>query len=166
MLKYLFSLILLLFFIGCSDDNDDEANTSSDYDGTWNVTFMGDYANADCSGEVDSEGWTMAVAFGFSQSLEIDGDTYTMTVSMMGESETISGDFSETDGNPCLDGECISINWITPGSVWSMDVERDAYCDDFDGNETDDIDQESCEANGPGYDWWEAYCTQATYTKQ
>ena len=38
--------------------------------------------------------------------------------------------------------------------------------DDFDGNETDDIDQESCEANGPGYDWWEAYCTQATYTKQ
>ena len=59
-----------------------------------------------------------------------------------------------------------SINWITPGSVWSMDVERDAYCDDFDGNETDDTDQESCESNGPGYDWWEAYCTQATYTKQ
>jgi len=166
MSKYLTLLILPLFFIGCADDNDDEASTSGDYDGTWNVTFMGDYANADCSGDVDTTGWTMASAFGLSQSLEIDGDSYTMTMTMMGESESTSGDFSETDGNPCLDGECISINWITSGSVWSMDVEADAYCDDFDGNETDDTDQESCEANGSQYTWWEASCTQTIFTKQ
>ena len=133
--KYLIFLTTLMFFIGCADDNDDEANISSEFDGTWNVTFMGDYANADCSGELDSEGWNMAAAFGFNQSLEIDGDTYTMTISMMGESETTSGDFSVIEGDPCLDGQCISINWITSGSVWSMDAESDAYCDDFDGNE-------------------------------
>ena len=166
MSKYLIFLISLLFFIGCADDNDDDANTSGDYDGTWNVTFMGDYANADCSGEVDSVGWAMASAFGLSQSLEIDGDAYIMTMTMMGESESTSGDFSEIDGNPCLDGECISINWITSGSVWSMDVEADAYCDDFDGNETDDTDQESCVANGSGYTWWEASCTQTIFTKE
>ncbi len=166
MLKNLTYLILLLFFFGCSDENEDEANTLSGFDGTWNVTFMGDYANADCSGELDSEDWTMATAFGFSQSLEIDGDTYTMTMSMMGESEVTSGNFSETENDPCLDGECISINWITSGSVWSMDIEEDAYCDDFDGNETDDTDQESCEANGSQYAWWEASCTQTIFTKQ
>ena len=166
MSKYLIFLISLLFFIGCADDNDDDANTSGDYDGTWNVTFTGDYANADCTGEVDSTAWDMASAFGLSQSLEINGGTYSMITTIMGESETFSGDFSETDGNPCLDGECISINWITAGSVWSMDIESDAYCDDPDGNETDDTDQESCEANGSGYDWWDASCTQTVFTKE
>ena len=165
MSKYLIFLIPFLFFISCADDND-EASTSGDFGGTWNATFIGDYANPDCSGDLDFEGWNMAVAFGFSQSLDIDGDNYTMTISMMGESEATSGDFSETDGNPCLNGECISINWITSGSVWSMDTEYDGYCEDFDGNETDDTDQESCEANGSAYYWFEPSCFQTVYTKE
>ena len=80
--------------------------------------------------------------------------------------ESLSGTFSENEGSPCLDGECISINWITPGSVWSMDIESDGYCDDSNSEETSDTTQESCEANGDGYDWYSESCTQSVYTKE
>jgi len=166
MSKYLTFLIPIIFFVGCANE-DDDASTSGDFDGTWNVTFMGDYANADCSGDVDTTGWALSAAFGISQVLEIDGDSYTMTVSMVGQvMESLSGTFSENEGSPCLDGECISINWITPGSVWSMDIESDAYCEDSNLEETSDTTQQSCEANGDGYDWYPESCTQSVYTKE
>ena len=97
--------------------------------------------------------------------LEIDGESYTMTVSMAGEvMESLSGNFSETNGSPCLDGECISANWVTTGSVWDMDTESDAYCEDADGNDTSDADQTACES--ADNDWYSESCTQTVWTKQ
>tara|TARA_Y100001970_G_C13906660_1_gene686411 strand:- start:372 stop:560 length:189 start_codon:yes stop_codon:yes gene_type:complete len=45
MKKYLLIFLPLMFFVGCADDSDDEdsSSSSSSYDGTWQVTFMGDY---------------------------------------------------------------------------------------------------------------------------
>jgi len=165
MKKILMILVPLLFFVGCADDDNDSSNTSGNYDGTWNLTFLGEYANADCSGDIDSTGWAFASAFGFVQTLEIDGESYTMTVSMAGEvMESLSGNFSETNGSPCLDGECISANWVTTGSVWDMDTESDAYCEDADGNDTSDADQTACES--ADNDWYSESCTQTVWTKQ
>ena len=59
MKKYLVLLLPLIFFIGCADDDDDSSSSSS-FDGTWQVTFIGDYENGDCSGSVDSTGWDFA----------------------------------------------------------------------------------------------------------
>ena len=157
----------LMFFIGCADDSDDEdSSSSSSYDGTWQVTFMGDYENADCSGSVDTTDWAFALAFGLVQTLEIDGDSYTSSVTMMGETQQTTGVFSEVDGNPCLDGECISINWETDGQVWSSDMTTDAYCEDWDGVELPEYtEQASCEEDSGNY-WWDAYCTKSQWTKQ
>jgi len=165
MKKYLLIFLPLMFFIGCADDSDDEDSSSSSYDGTWQVTFMGDYENADCSGSVDTTGWDFALAFGLVQTLEIDGDSYTMSVTMMGETQQTTGDFSEVGGDPCLDGDCISINWETDGQVWSSDMPSDAYCEDYDEVELPEYtEQASCEDSG-NY-WYDAYCTMTQWTKQ
>tara|TARA_A100001011_G_scaffold353523_1_gene395139 strand:+ start:1339 stop:1836 length:498 start_codon:yes stop_codon:yes gene_type:complete len=163
--KYFTLLITLILFIGCSND-EDESNTFSDFEGSWNMTFVGDYANADCSGSIDSTAWALSSAFGLSQVLEIDGGSFTQTTLMAGQvMESLSGSFSEVDSNPCLDEDCILINWITEGSEWSMDIESDAYCEDPEMENTSDTSQESCESNGDGYNWFSAVCTKVVYTK-
>ena len=166
MKKYLLMFLPLMFFIGCADDSDDDdSSSSSSFDGTWQVTFMGEYQNADCSGSVDSTGWVFASAFGLIQTLEIDGDSFTMSMTMMGETEQTTGAFSEVDGNPCLDGECISLNWETNGQVWSMDMISDAYCEDYYEVELPEYtEQASCEDSG-NY-WWDSSCLMTQWTKQ
>ena len=166
MKKYLLIFLPLMFFIGCADDSDDdESSSSSSYDGTWQVTFIGDYENADCSGSVDSTGWAFASLFGLVQTLEINGDSFTMSMTMMGETEQTTGTFTEENDNPCIDGDCIEINWVTDGQVWSSDITTDAYCEDFDGVELSEYsEQSSCEESG-NY-WSDEICTVTVWTKQ
>ena len=86
MKKYLIMLLPLLFFIGCEEDNSDDSssgNNSVSFDGTWELTFSGDYENADCSGSVDSNEWGF-ISEVLIQVLTVSGDTYTMV-------ETITG---------------------------------------------------------------------------
>ena len=165
MKKYLIMLLPLLFFIGCSDDDsDDDSGTS--FDGTWQVTFMGEYENADCSGSVDSLGWAFITAFGMVQTLEIDGDSYTISTTMMGNTEQTTGTFTEEDGSLCLDGLCLPIAWETDGQVWLSNMTSDAYCED--ANTMDELsqytDQSSCEDSGN--DWYDESCTKTVWAKQ
>ena len=158
-------LLPLMFFIGCADDDDDDSSSSSSFDGTWQVTFMGDYENSDCSGSVDSTGWAFASAFGLVQTLEIDGDSYTMSVTMLGQTEQMTGNFYEEDGIPCLDGECLPITWETNGQVFSTNMVSDAYCENYDEVELPEYtDQTSCEDSG-NY-WYDESCTITVWTKQ
>ena len=166
MKKYLMIFLPLMFFIGCDDNsNDDDSSSSSPYDGTWQVTFIGEYENADCSGSVDSTTWAFAALFGLVQTLEIDGDSYTMSMTMMGETEQTTGTFSEEDGDICVDGECLPMTWETDGEVWSQNITSDAYCEDYDEVELPDYtDQPSCEDSG-NY-WYDESCVITVWTKQ
>lgn len=166
MKRILTLLLSLIFFAGCGDDDEEGgANTSGDFDGTWKVTFIGDYAKADCTGDIDSTGWAFSSILGFSATLEIDGGSATFTTIMGGTVVDASeSTFSEVDGAPCLDGECLPINWISSGSVWSVGAAADAYCEDADGNDTSDADEIACEGNGN--DWYASSCSHSVYTKQ
>ena len=168
MKKYLIILFPLIFFLGCADDSeDDDSSSNSSFDGTWQVTFLGDYENADCSGSVDSTGWAFASLFGFVQTLEIEEDSYTMSITMMGETEQMTGDFYDEDGMPCILDECLPITWETNGQVWSSDMISDAYCEDFDGEELPDYtDETSCEDADSGNLWYDESCTITVWTKQ
>ena len=169
MKKYLIILLPLLFFIGCEEDNSDDDSSSGNssvlFDGTWKMTFSGDYENADCSGSVDSIAWGF-ISEVWTQELTVNGDTYTMLETITGEVDTTySGTFTEENGNPCLDGECLVVTWIVDGQKLSIDEISDAKCND----EEDVIlpeytDQTSCE--DAGQIWDEPICTLSTWEKQ
>ena len=164
MKKYLIMLLPLLFFFGCSDD-DSEDDSGTSFDGTWQVAFMGEFENADCSGAIDSTGWAFAQLFGLIQTLEVEGDSYTMSVTILGETEQMSGTFTEVDGDPCLDGECLDVTWGTGGEEFSTNMPSDAYCEDYYGEELSQYtDQTSCEDSGN--DWYDASCTIIQWEKQ
>ena len=57
-----------MILIACEDKNDDQDGGS--LVGIWELSNMGDYANADCSGEIDDAGWALASAFGLKATME------------------------------------------------------------------------------------------------
>ena len=57
MKKALLLLFPLMIFISCGDKEDEEE--VSTFVGTWNLTFMGEYENADCTGDLDSSNWVL-----------------------------------------------------------------------------------------------------------
>ena len=165
MKKYLIILLPLMFFIGCADDDDDDSSSSTSFDGTWQLTFVGDYENANCTGSIDSTGWEFFQLFGMDQTVEITGDSYTFSVTMGGETESSTGTFTEQDGKPCLDGDCLTITWETSGQVWSTNSMDDAYCEDSYGEEYPEYtDETSCD--NAGHDWSDASCSILQWTKQ
>jgi len=165
MKKYILILLPLMFFIGCADDDDDSSSTPS-WDGTWLLTFAGEYENANCSGTVDSLAWTFMTAFGVVQTVEVTGDSYTMSVTMAGETEQTTGTFSEAeDGSLCLDGDCLPVTWEESNNVWSTNMMDDASCEDDYGEEYPDYtDEASCD--GAGHDWSDESCMKMVWTKQ
>ena len=56
MKKALLLLFPLVIFISCGDNEDEEVLS---FVGTWNLTFMGEYENADCTGDLDSSNWVL-----------------------------------------------------------------------------------------------------------
>ena len=162
-------LLPLLFFVGCEEDNSDgyigSNNSGGSFDGTWELTFMGDYENADCSGSVDLIEWGF-ISEVLIQVLTVSGDAYTMVETITGVLDTTySGAFTEENGNPCLDGKCLVSTWIVDGQKLSINEILDAKCND----EEDVIlpeytDQTSCE--DAGQIWDEPICTLSTWEKQ
>jgi len=88
-----------------------------------------------------------------------------MSVTILGETEQMSGTFTEVDGDPCLDGECLDVTWGTGGEEFSTNMPSDAYCEDYYGEELSQYtDQTSCEDSGN--DWYDASCTIIQWEKQ
>jgi len=54
-LKKIIILLSLLAFFACEDNKDDDSSLI----GTWDLSNMGEYANADCTGELDNTGWAL-----------------------------------------------------------------------------------------------------------
>ena len=165
MKKVLLLLIPLLIFISCEDEK--EEKEVSAFVGTWDVTFIGEYENSDCTGSLDSTDWAFAKAFGFSQTLTVNEDgTYEIIFSVLGYSETETGTWDENDeGSLSVDGEDFSITMASDGNSFSMTDQEDAYCEDpYTYEETSHTDSTSCQ--DAGNDWYEASCLYTDFTKQ
>ncbi|MBT4034280.1 MAG: hypothetical protein HOB84_12490 [Candidatus Marinimicrobia bacterium] len=161
-MKFVTIIICCLALIACEDDADD-VTLSDDVLGGWSITNMGQFANADCSGDLDYTGWALAVAFGVSMeySFNADGTVDVSTTAFgMTETETLSWD---VDGDQlCIEGECETVD--LSGDAITIVTSADAYCEDDMGDEIDGVTMTECEA--AGNDWYEAACYEFTATRQ
>ena len=165
MKKALLLLIPLMIFISCEDEKEDE--DVSAFVGTWDLTFMGEYENADCTGDLDSTNWDFVQAFGMSVTMTLNDDgTAEMTVSILGETETGNTTWSESSDGTSLtiNGESQNVSMASDGNSFSVTAINPAYCEDSYGEETSSTDATSCQAAG-NY-WIEASCSYMEYTKQ
>ena len=130
MKKALLLLIPLMIFISCEDEKEDE--DVSAFVGIWDLTFMGEYENSDCTGSLDSTDWALAQAFGFTATMILDGDgTAEMTMSILGETQTENTTWSESsDGTLILSGGDVEGFLSADGSTISATVMEDAFCED------------------------------------
>jgi len=162
MKKLLFILPLLLLLVGCEEEAD--VPTIDDIIvGTWSVTTMGTFANDDCSGAMDYTEWGLAQAFGITISFNFKAaGTVDMTVTGFGKAETETLDWTATDDQLCIDGECMSFTLSNDDKTLKFVDSEDAYCEDMSGEEVD-LNQTEC--GTAGNDWYEAVCYEYTMTK-
>ena len=153
-------LITLLAFMACEDKKDEISSLI----GTWEVSNLGEYENANCSGALDYTGWAFAQAFGFKVTIVIKEDgTGTMTMTFGDEKEETPLTWDESKSQICLMGvECLT--YKVNDNKFTIDTQDEALCVDDNDEETSHTDQSSCEA--AGNNWEEAVCTQMEFTKE
>ena len=156
-LKKIIILLSLLAFFACEDNKDDDSSLI----GTWELSNMGEFANGDCTGEVDNTGWALVQAFGMKVTMIIKSDgTGTYSAAIGTETQDVSLTWDEN--KICMMGECI--NYKVSGDSFSLDQQTEAYCEDDYGDETNHSTKAACESAGNG--WIEASCTKMTFTKK
>ena len=151
--------------ISCEEEKDNESSSNSNLIGKWNMSNMGEYENANCSGKIDYSGFALMQAFGVTQVMEFKSNgTMTLSMSVSGENMVLSVSATWTEGKNqfCAEGECI--DFTVNGDILTYNGKSDAYCEDSDGNETDQTSESACMS--AGNDWYEASCTLTEYTKQ
>ena len=150
-------LLSLLAFFACEDNKDDDSSLI----GTWELSNMGEYANADCTGEVDNTMGALALAFGMKITMTIKSDgtgTYSITAGDVNQDVSLTWD----ENKICLMGECI--NYKVSSNSFSLDQLTEASCEDDYGDETNHSTKTACES--AGNEWIEASCAQMTFTKK
>ena len=108
-------LLSLLAFFACEDNKDDDSSLI----GTWELSNMGEYANADCTGEVDNTMGALALAFGMKITMTIKSDgtgTYSITAGDVNQDVSLTWD----ENKICLMGECI--NYKVSGNSFSLSL--------------------------------------------
>ena len=156
-LKKIIILLSLLAFFACEDNKDDDSSLI----GTWELSNMGEFANGDCTGEVDNTGWALVQAFGMKVTMIIKSDgtgTYSATIGTETQDVSLTWD----ENMICMMGECI--NYKVSDDSFSLDQQTEAYCEDDYGDETNHSTKAACESAGNG--WIEASCTKMTFTKE
>ena len=151
--------------ISCEEEKDNESSSNSNLIGKWNMSNMGEYENANCSGKIDYSGFALMQAFGVTQVMEFKSNgTMTLSMSVSGENVALSVSATWTEGKNqfCAEGECI--DFTVNGDILTYNGKSEAYCEDSDGNETDQTSESACMS--AGNDWYEASCTLTEYTKQ
>ena len=153
-------LTSLLAFFSCEDNKNDDSSLI----GTWELSNLGEYANEDCTGEVDNTGWAWAQAFGMKVTMTIkSGGTGTYSATIGTETQDVPITWDENKTQICLMGiECLT--YKLSGDSFSLDQRAEAYCEDDDGDETNHTTKAACES--AGNEWFEASCTQMTFTKE
>jgi len=155
-------LFSLLLAFSCEDLDDAEGINS--LVGTWEMSNLGKYANADCSGTIDYSEWALVTAFGIKTTMEFTSDGKgTYSVSAFGETQDITVTWDESKSQICLMGvECHT--YKVNDNKFTIDTQDEALCVDDNDEETSHTDQSSCEA--AGNNWEEAVCTQMEFTKE
>ena len=167
-MKKIIVLFSLLIAFSCEDK--DEAEETSSLVGTWEMSNLGEYANADCSGTIDYSEWAVASAFKMLVTMELTSDGKgTYSVSAFGETQDMSVTWDESKSQICLMGEgCVTYNTYYDSkntiSYLTFDTQDEALCVDDNDEETSHTDQSSCEY--AGNNWEEAVCTQMEFTKE
>jgi hypothetical protein len=167
MKKILLLLILgLLTFMACEDKKDeieDKVDEISPLIGTWEVSNLGEYANANCSGALDYTGWVFVQAFGYKITIVIKEDgTGTMTMILGDEKEEEALTWDDSKSQICIMGDCLS--YKIDGDSFTIDQPVEAFCSDDDGDQTNHDSQSTCEAAGNA--WEEATCSIMIFTKK
>ena len=163
-MKKILLMLPLLFWLGCEEEEEVSA-----FVGTWDLTFLGEYENSNCTGSLDSLVWAFAQAFEFEVSISIDEDeTFEMSTSSIESDTTETGTWSEssdgtliTEGGSLSDGEGVL---SADGNSFSITIMEDAHCKDSNFEETSHTDSTLCQ--DAGNDWNEANCTFIVFTKQ
>ena len=150
--------------MSCEDQNDDGRDDGS-LVGTWELSNMGDYTNADCSGDIDDTGWSLASAFGLKATMEFASNGKGIyTLSFMGESQEVAMTWNSNSSQICMYGtQCFNYK-INGLNKFILDTLSDANCEDDNGNETNHNDQSSCESAGNM--WNPPSCQMQEYTKK
>ena len=162
-MKKLLLLFTVAFMFSCEDEKDSEGSSNSNLLGKWNMTNMGEYENANCSGSIDYTGFAFMQAFGVTQIMEFKSNgTMTLTSSILGQNDVLSGTWTEGKNQFCQQGECI--DFTVNGDVLTYNGQSEAYCEDSDGNETNETTESAC--TNAGNDWYEASCSVIEFTKQ
>ena len=161
-MKKIIVLFSLLIAFSCEDK--DEAEETSSLVGTWEMSNLGEYANADCSGTIDYSELAMSSAFGMKVTMKLTSDGKgTYSLSGFGETQDISVTWDESKSQICLMGvECLT--YKVNDNKFTIDIQDEALCVDDNDEETSHTDQSSCEA--AGNNWEEAVCTQMEFTKE
>ena len=162
MKKLLLLLPMLLLIMGCEDDAEDPT-ISEILTGTWTVTNMGEYANSDCSGDLDYNYWALAVAIGTNVEFVFNSDgTVDMVSTIFGETISETSDWSADENEICLDGECADYTLSDDGNTITFSESTEAACANLDGDEVA-LDETACDE--AGFDWFDASCAEFTLTK-
>ena len=162
-MKKLILLLPLLLFLGCEDEA-----TTPDIDtiltGTWNVTGLGSYPDANCTGTPDNTSWALAQAFGISMTFIFHADgTVDMTTTVFGDSDTQTLDWTADNTELCIDSECVTYTLSNDNKALSFHGVVEAYCIDANDDEVA-LGETAC--GEAGYDWNDAVCYLYSMAKQ
>ena len=162
-MKYLTLFLCCFVLMACEEEDSGEITLSDDLVGTWAVTNLGQFANADCSGDLDYTAWGIITAFDITMEVVFNEDgTGSIGTTALGMTE--AEDFTwDVDGDRvCLDGECASPS--IDGDTMTITQTTDAYCEDDDGVEIDGVTMTECEA--ANNTWYPETCSELTITRQ
>ena len=161
-MKKIIVLFSLLLAFSCEDNNENEDKKS--LVGTWEMSNLGEYANADCSGTIDSSEWATMSAFGMKVTMEFTADGKgTYSVSGLGTTQDMPLTWDESKSQICIMGlDCVTYN--LNDNKFKLDFPDEAYCEDDNGEDTSHTDESSCEA--AGNTWFEKSCEMMEFTKE
>ena len=162
-MKKIILLLSLLIIFSCEDKDKNEAEESNLLVGTWEMTNVGEYANADCSGAIDDSEWASMASFMGARLEFTSGGNGTYTVAAMGATQETPMTWDESKSQICFMGVECSTYELNDNKLIVND-QQEAYCEDNNGEDTSDADQSSCEAAGNS--WFEKSCQRLEFTKK
>jgi hypothetical protein len=163
-MKKLLLILPLLLVIGGCEEEAEEKTVEELLSGTWKVTNMGAFENANCSGSLDYTEWSIAQSFGVTMNFTFNSSgTVDIAATVFGISDTETLSWTATDDELCIDGECIGYVLSDDNSTLTFVESEDAYCEDMDGNE---VEMTEAECGSAGNDWYDEVCYELTMTKQ
>jgi hypothetical protein len=99
-MKKMIMLFFLLLAFSCEDI--DEAEGINSLVGTWEMTNLGGYANADCSGTFDNSDWVLASSLGWKVTMKFTSDgKATYTELLFGNTQEITATWDESKSQIC-----------------------------------------------------------------